>query len=118
MKTKGVEVWMGYLAIGFRRGNDEWTPAGGFVPDAFWARMKHEVMRQGCVDEFKAEEAEAKAQATRDGESERRLFRVWYARLGFPRMPGEYEAQLWPWSRGWTEDRVDLYLTNALREVA
>lgn len=109
----------GYLMLGFRRADGTWTPVGGAVPDAFWARLKHEVMRQGLVDEFKAAEAEAGANENKHNDAERALFSTWFRRLGFPRTPGAYDApQLWPWARGWTEDKADAYLTNVLREVA
>lgn len=121
MKTRGMEVIDGYVLFGFKRADGTWTPSPNMVPDAFWARLKHAVASAGLVDDFKAEEAKAKALGAFTGalNAEQALFARWTRRLGFTLPAGHYEGQeLWPWTRGWTEDRVDAYLTPAMREAA
>jgi hypothetical protein len=102
MKTRGVEVVAGSIVL----------PVYRSVPDAFWARLKHEIQKRCLVDEFKADHAQ---EAKRDGsvwDREERLFRRWVERLGLASEP-------WPWQRGWTEDLVDSYLQpEAARRAA
>jgi hypothetical protein len=108
MKTKGCEVWDGYLAAGFRSG-DRWTPTRGVAPDALWNRLKQRVALAARVDEFKADEVRCR-EALGD-EWEIGMWRLWVAKLGIELPSSHYPGErLWPWSRGWTEDAVDTYL--------
>lgn len=118
MKTKGVEVWNGYLAAGWRRGTGDWNPTPTIVPDAFWGRLKQRVQAAGRADEFKADEAETRKRHS-GHDVEIAMFRLWVRKLGIELPPGHYEGELlWPWSRGWTEAHVDSYLTVAAKREA
>ena len=53
--------------------------------------------------------------------AERLLFVRWFMRLGFAPVRGTYwpKEALWPWTRGWTEELIDAYVTKpAHREAA
>jgi hypothetical protein len=102
MKTRGVEVVAGSIVL----------PVYRSVPDAFWARLKHEIQKRCLVDEFKADSAAEKQQDDSVWDREERLFRRWVERLGLASEP-------WPWQRGWTEELVDSYLQpEAARRAA
>jgi hypothetical protein len=120
MKTRGIEVPcdkdgepMGYLLFGFKRADGTHTPSPNWIPDAFWARLKHAVAAEHLVGEFKDDEAATRAAPHHVGGlvAEQALFQRWVIRLGFDVSAGHYSGQgLWPWTRGWTEDSVDAYL--------
>jgi hypothetical protein len=121
MKTKGIEVLDGYLLLGFTRADGTRTPSPNWVPDAFWGRLKHAITTARLVDEFKADDATTREAPAMCGPltPEQALFQRWHRRLGFVPPAGHYAGQdLWPWTRGWTEERVDAYLTQAQREAA
>jgi hypothetical protein len=130
-----VEVHLGYLVIGRRierksevvveedgkvkrRTQVEvvYRPEGA-VPVPFWNRLKHAISRSMLVEQYQAEyeleshqirEARQRLDWTISQEHEREelLFGRWVERLFGPQ-------ELWPWSRGWTEEMVDAYLTQA-----
>ena len=120
MKTKGCEVWDGYLASGWRRADGTWTPTPTLVPDALWARLKHRVSAAGRVAEFKTDEARLRETLGNGHDLEVGMFRLWVGKLGLDLPPGHYPGTLlWPWSRGWTDEAVDAYLVaDAGRAVA
>jgi hypothetical protein len=100
MKTRGIVILDGSLIL----------PVYRSVPDAFWARLKHEIQKRYLVDEFKADRD---AEGMLDGfvwEKEERLFRRWVERLGLASEP-------WPWERGWTEELVDSYLIAPVKAL-
>lgn len=125
MKTRGCEVWEGYLAAGFRRADGTWTPSRRAIPDAIWARLKHAIARACRRDEFMADELRANQRVADDDrmlvavDAEVRLFRLWVTKLGLDLPAGHYAGEaLWPWSRGWTDAAVDSYLSEPARERA
>ncbi len=114
MKTKGLKIHFGYVFA------ESLAAASGYgqVPVQFWNRVKHAIVNARLVDEFKAEEAQAKSDVD-PARSERRLFESWVARLGLEVPPGHYTDQrLWPWTRGWTPEAVDSYLTTEAKRDA
>lgn len=114
MKTKGLQVLHGYVFA------DTLASASGYgqVPVQFWNRLKHAIAAAHLVDEFKAADAQSKTQAD-VALAERRLFQDWTRRLGLEVPAGHYDGQqLWPWTRGWTEQAVDTYLTKQAKQEA
>jgi hypothetical protein len=107
MKTRGIVVESGYLCAESR------TAAWGLVPAPLWNRLKHAAQRAGLLEAFDRDAEPAReAQRQNDYAAERRLFEDWHLRLGFIAPAGHYPGQeLWPWTRGWTEELVDSYLT-------
>jgi hypothetical protein len=115
MKTRGIEVVCGYLVIPFGRG----------VPEAFWGRLKHAMTKAALLDAFRADylserecvrlariATEGWESATQEADREEALFRRWVEKAVGPQ-------ELWPWSRGWTEELVDSYLQpEAARRAA
>ena len=109
MKTQGLNVVDGYLVL---------VPHLA-VPVQFWNRLKHEITKRGLLEELAADyRRERDAVVARregcvgwegrdeDWSREERLFRRWTERGCGPQ-------SLWPWERGWTEEAVDAYLTDA-----
>lgn len=112
MRTKGLMVVEGYLCPE----SVESAKGYGLVPAQLWNRLKHQITLARRMDEFKAEALEAKGAGF---DAERALFVRWCSEVGFTPPPGHYEGTaLWPWNRGWTEDRLDAYLEIGLRVVA
>jgi hypothetical protein len=111
MKTKGLVVECGYVVAESKAIASGW----GIVPIQFWNRLKSEIQRRGMVDQFKAE-AEGipfTAVGQNDYRPERALFERWVGLMALPVPAGQYAGErLWPWSRGWTEEAVDSYLTK------
>lgn len=91
MGTQGIDIHSGYLV---HRGMHD-------VPDAFWARIKHEASKKQLSDELQADmtwSLEPKgAIRTR---AEHSALRWWVRRL-------VGEPPVWPWEAGWTHELVD-----------
>ena len=98
MKTRGIEVEAGYL---LHKGVND-------IPDAIWARVKHEASKQQALDELKADWKAMVEPEHGPGRvyAEHTLFREYVRRLYGPQT-------VWPWTDGWTEDLVDEYPTQA-----
>ena len=111
MKTRGLVVVSGYVAAESNAAAGSWE---GIVPIQFWNRLKSAIQRLGLVDEFKrdrGDQAQWHGSVSAYGR-EQRLFARWVRRCGLTVQPGHFEGQeLWPWTRGWTEELVDSYLS-------
>jgi hypothetical protein len=113
MKIRGIDVHCGLLVFLDRQ----------TVPPAFWARLKHEAAKakllDALADDYRAERAKVEAerqygwQTVHDEfDAEQKFYRRWVERLHGPQ-------DVWPWSRGWTDEMVDAYpVTAAVREAA
>ena len=120
MKTRGVQVESGYLLV---------SP-GRAVPDALWSRLKHRAQLVGQLEEFTDDYRASRLQAlaTMPGfpsqklqhfsDAEQVLFQRWVNRLAVELPVNDDAEPLWPWSRGWTEDLVDSYLSSGTESPA
>jgi hypothetical protein len=111
MKTRGLEVYSGYL-VPAPLSDGRPNASGGSVPVQFWNRLKAAIDRAGLRDEYLAEYEAQRAivEASprswcREADLEHALFRSWTLRV-----VGEQER--WPWERGWSEADVDGYLAK------
>ena len=100
MKTQGVTIVDGTIVV----------PWGRAVIPAFWARLQHHIAKAGLVDEFAADRVRGEQGTGLPWEREERLFRRWVERL-------DLVGPLWPWERGWTQEKADAYL-DSKREAA
>jgi len=104
MKTQGVEVAFSNLL----------HTGEGFVPAAFWARVKFAANQDGVLAELEREERQDNDSTDRVAgrwDRERLRFKRWVTRLYGPQVElGPYGEVRWPWSSGWTEEDVDEYL--------
>jgi hypothetical protein len=116
MNTLGLAVSEGYL-----HGLDPDNSAGyGAIPLQFWHRLKHQLGLRRQLDAFRADYVKTRDAITATGWdsytdgllAEEALFERWVVALGLVLPAGHYGDTLWPWSRGWTEDLIDSYLTT------
>jgi len=109
VKTKGIEVAFSNLL----------HTGDGFVPAAFWGRVKFAATQDGVLADLEKEEKEDNESVDRTAgrwDRERVRFKRWVTRLYGPQVElGPYGEVRWPWSSGWTEEDVDEYLRTRKR---
>jgi hypothetical protein len=116
MNTLGLAVSDGYV-----HGAELTNSAGyGAIPLQFWHRLKHQLGLKNQLGAFRMDYAttrdaikETVWDSYTDGLlAEQALFTRWVHALGTTLPESHYGGELWPWSRGWTEDLIDSYLTT------